>query len=40
MILVAADNGILVKAKQVGLNYYQMPDKYKLKEELSDEEKK
>lgn len=39
MILVAADNGILVKAKQVGLNYYQMPDKYKLKEELSDEEK-
>lgn len=40
VILVAADNGILVKAKQVGLNYYQMPDKYKLKEELSDEEKK
>lgn len=39
VILVAADNGILVKAKQVGLNYYQMPDKYKLKEELSDEEK-
>lgn len=39
IIVVSYDNLILMKAKSHGLRFFKMPDKYKLKEEPSEEEK-
>lgn len=39
IIVVSYDNLILMKAKCHGLHFFKMPDKYKLKEEPSEEEK-
>lgn len=39
IVIVAADNYVLVKAKQLGLLYYKLPDEYLLREEPSEEEK-
>ena len=39
VVIVSADTNILVKAKQVGLDYYRIADDYKLAEEQSEEEK-
>lgn len=39
IIIVAYDNGILLKAKQHGLGFYKMPESLLLTEELSDDEK-
>lgn len=37
--IVSADTNILVKARQIGLDYYRMADEYKLIEEPTEEEK-
>lgn len=37
--IVSADTNILVKARQIGLDYYRMTDEYKLTEEPTEEEK-
>lgn len=39
VVIISADTNILVKAKQVGLDYYRMTDDYKLSEEPTEEEK-
>lgn len=39
IIIISSDNNLLLKAKENNLNFKRIPDKYLLKEELSDEEK-
>ena len=39
IVIVAYDNGILIKAKNHGLGFYRMPESLLLKEEPSEEEK-
>lgn len=39
IVIVAYDNGILIKARNHGLGFYRMPDNLLLKEEPSEEEK-
>jgi len=39
IVIVAYDNGILIKAKNHGLGFFKMPEKLLLKEEPSEEEK-
>lgn len=39
IIIVSADNNLLIKAKSAGLGYYKMNDEYLLKSEPTDEEK-
>lgn len=40
IILVSSDNNILIKAKENGLQIFLMNEEYKLKEDLSDKDKK
>lgn len=39
IIIVSADNNLLIKAKSAGLGYHKMKDEYILKSELTEEEK-
>lgn len=39
IIIVSADNNLLIKAKLAGLGYHKMKDEYLLKSELTEEEK-
>lgn len=39
IVIISSDTNLLLKAKENELNFIMMPDKYKLKEELSDEER-
>lgn len=39
IIIVSADLGLLYRAKELNLVYHKMQDKYKIKEELTEEEK-
>ncbi len=39
IVVISSDNNLLLKAKENGLKYKKMPEKYLVKEELSEEEK-
>lgn len=39
IVIVSADNNLLIKAKSVGLGFYKMKEEYLVKTELTDEEK-